>query len=170
MNDSIIRAVSTVSWKTSIETVTYWIRVVSFGCRTFSAGRYTAWVLFLKYYCDDLCIATGLFATGFTVLLGWIIIQIWKEWLVLGRWNSSFKRSQNLVSLRNLRPVWFSPLGSSKLHDFCVSSFPCLPHVQWWRNMKIILSAIGLQIPVLCKEQWVTNYSSVTGLGPQKTT
>lgn len=56
-------------------------------------------VLFLKKLhssCAKRQSKDGFSATGFTVLLGWIIIHIWKEWLVLGGWNSFFKRSNKL--------------------------------------------------------------------------
>lgn len=121
--------------------VTHVIEQLQFGCRMLE--DIGIWVLLLRYHCDDFPIATGLSAIWFTVLLGWIIIHIWKEWLVLGGWNSSFNWSQNLVILHNqCCSVLWAPVTCKKLT--ITLTFPCLPQVQSWRSMEMIISAIGL--------------------------
>lgn len=107
-------------------------------------------------------IPAGFSATGFTVLLGWIIIRIWKGWLVLGGWNNFFQTSDKLVSLHNIGPVWLYLMGPSKLYETCASlTFPCLSYVQWQKSMEITESSMELRICVLYKEQWVAKYSSI---------
>ncbi|PKU33986.1 rna-directed dna polymerase from mobile element jockey- hypothetical protein [Limosa lapponica baueri] len=46
--------------------------------------------------------AFGFSATGFTALLGWIIIHTRKEWLVLGGWNGFFKRSDKTITVSQM--------------------------------------------------------------------
>lgn len=116
-------------------------------------------------------IPTDFSATGFTVLLGWIIIHIWKEQLVLGGWNIFFERSDKLVSIHNLRPVRVYPMGPINYMKLVFPlTFPCLSYVQWQRSMETIVSPMELQISVLYKEQWVAKYSSITGTRPKRTT